>query len=40
MKILDYVHQHHDQLVVSWLTFLMFLIAFGTMVLLWFKVNY
>jgi hypothetical protein len=40
MKIVDYVHQHHDQLIVTWLTFIMFLVGLGTLALFWAKVNF
>jgi hypothetical protein len=40
MKIVDYVHRHHDQLIVTWLTFIMFLVGLGTLVLFWAKVNF
>ena len=40
MKIVDYVHRHHDQLIVTWLTFIMFLVGLGTLALFWAKVNY
>ncbi len=40
MKIVHYVHQHHDQLIVTWLTFIMFLVGLGTLALFWAKVNY
>lgn len=40
MKMGDYLHRRHDQIVVTWLTLLMLLIAFGTMALLYVKVNY